>query len=220
MWPYNYHVNAVITLSALYDALQSMKCEHISRSSDTSKILSAHHACLWTILKLSVCYSFPSCYHSVSKTTNSVSHKTWLWKGLYICMMHISWNEFHTIVTQIRCVYAKRKGNNHNSMMQTSVVTVENQSNSWQKQLPRYIRSQSVVSLTVVQPPTENTVLPLLIPKLCVLTFPIKHLVLYFLVPWNFNSYQYENCWQSNPFLLHSYAIHALYRDPFMHSFT
>lgn len=76
-------------------------------------------------------------------------------------------------MTQIRSVYAKRKGNNHNSMMQASVVTVENQSTSWQKQLPRYIRSQPVVSFTVVQPPTENMVLTLLIPKICVLTFPI-----------------------------------------------
>jgi len=29
-----------------------------------------------TILKLSGCYSFPACYHSVLKMTNSVSNKT------------------------------------------------------------------------------------------------------------------------------------------------
>jgi len=62
-------------------------------------------------------------------------------------------------------------------------------------------------------------VLTLPIPKLCVLTLPIKYLVLYFLVPCNFNSYQYENCWQSNPSMLHSYAIHALYSDPCVDSF-
>jgi hypothetical protein len=100
---------------------------------------------------------------------------------------------------QIRSVYAKRKGNNHNSKMQASVVTVENQSTSWKKQLPRYVRSQLVVSFTVVQPTTENMVLTLLIPKLCVLTFPIKFLVLYFLVPQNFKSCHTKN--SGNPIL-------------------
>jgi len=50
--------------------------------------------------------------------------------AIHVSVLYISCNEFHTIVTQTRSVYAKRKGNNHNSKMQASVVTVENQSTS------------------------------------------------------------------------------------------